>query len=155
MFNSVAHRQAIVLMLVLLYGIWIGRVGLLETWPVAGYSETGALRTNPSNINQDTSPNAVASNGAQSLERSDSDEPAGNNTTKLLQNTVERTDPLEAAQPPVPSSSLEETATPALWQAPIQTVDGDIVISLEAAGVPQADAQNPAENILGLIVQAN
>ncbi len=87
--------------------------------------------------------------------KANTDESVGNSVAELRRETIERTDMLDAGQQSPAPSSLEAAATHALWQAPVQTVDGYIVISLEAAGVPQTEAQSPTENILGLIVEAN
>ncbi|MCQ8117306.1 hypothetical protein [Methylomonas rosea] len=146
MFNFLVHRQVLFMMPVFLCGFWIGRVGLLESWPAASYSERGVA---------DKPQNAVAGSGASSLGKAHTDESAGNCVAELQRKTFERTDMHDAGQQSPAPSTLAAAATHVLWQAPVQTVDGDIVISLEAAGVPQTEAQSPTENILGLIVDAN
>lgn len=146
MFNFLVHRQVLSMMLVFLCGFWIGRVGLLQSWPAASYSERGV---------SDKPQNAVAGSVASSVGKANTDESAGNSVAELRRKTLERTDMLEAGQQSPAPSLLEAVATHVLWQAPVQNVDGDIVISLEAAGVPQTEAQSPTENILGLIVEAN
>lgn len=146
MFNFLVHRQVLFMMLVFLCGFWIGRVGLLQSWPAASYSERGVA---------DKPQNPVAGVGASSVGKANTDESAGNSVAELRRKTLERTDMHDAGQQSPAPSSLEAAAMHALWQAPVQNVDGEIVISLEAAGVPQTEAQSPTENILGLIVDAN
>lgn len=142
MFNALIHRHTIVLMLVFLYGYSVGRVGHLEPWPAVDHCETA-------NPPQDT----VARSVVQPA-KAGTDNSGLNNVAEPVMETLERRDKHKVG-PSAHSSQPEDAATHTLWQAPIQTADGGIVISLEAAGVPKAEAQTPAENIMGMIVQAN
>ncbi len=142
-------REALLMLVVLLYGFWMGRVGLIDYWPADSESLRNVASAPPIAMPV-SQQNALASAGSSSMREIS----AGNSAISQRQKPVERTPVLKAEPQSATPSSLEAPRN-ALWQAPTQNIEGNIVISLEAAGVSQEEAQSPPENIFGLIILTN
>lgn len=158
MFSSATHRQAILIVPVFLAGFGLGHFHLADrraTHPNAGeVAVSAAFGQQPRRDSPKLSPQPAHA-GDRSLPEagmpvsSQKRQPFKPDTASAEQRQPMRR--LSGTHPP--SHALGRHL--ALWGAPLLNADGDLVITLEAAGVKPAQPGQASNAVMGMIVTAD
>lgn len=157
MLHAIPHRQTMLLLPVFLAGIWIGQLRLPDGdgenyQPVRLAKPPAPPSSETLNQCHDESPQPIAGCAVNSLSPS-KPEPGRARHRRKAGDAI-ATHGSHSAEPARAAVRLDQSdGNSPLWAQPVRTADGDIVVSLEAAGVAKEQVQ-PA-TIMGLIIQAD
>ncbi len=152
MFNFTANRRILLIPVIFLVGYCVGHVGLFESAGLdcrAGVFGIGGCQSDdkPEAFLQDNS-HLISSDRASVLPAPAAE--AATNAKEPQSSAIANLQPTEAY-----STLMEYVIDKSFWEVSSQSPEGNVVVSMEEAGITNDDSVNQGNTILGMIIEAN